>query len=163
MNDTPSNDSPISSEAAPEPAPAPQPQQTYTPPPMSPRARMQQLLAIPDRNRTDAEWDELNELEIGLAVGNRIGGPEPQNRHPHQRQNQGPRPGGRPQQGQNRNPNAGHNNPNNPNNPNHLSNINNPNNPNHPNNANPGNGGNPSGGKKFHKRIGKRRPPQPPQ
>jgi len=51
------------------------------PQPISPRARLQELLAIPDRNRTDAEWDELNELEISLAVGNRIGGPDP-NRRP---------------------------------------------------------------------------------
>lgn len=41
------------------------------PQPVSPRRRMQQLLAIPDRDRTDAEWDELNELEIQLAPGNR--------------------------------------------------------------------------------------------
>jgi hypothetical protein len=40
-------------------------------PPNSPRARLQQLLAIPERQRTDAEWDELNEIEILLAVGNR--------------------------------------------------------------------------------------------
>jgi len=44
--------------------------------PISPRARLQQLLAIPDRQRTDAEWDELNELEIMLAAGNRPGAPE---------------------------------------------------------------------------------------
>jgi len=85
---------------------------------------MQELLAIPDRNRTDAEWDELNELEIALASGNRPGAPEPQGRPLHQRQNAGGRgqPGGRPQQGQgqNKNPGAG-------------------------------------GGKKFHKRPGKRR------
>lgn len=37
----------------------------------SPRARLQALLAIPERQRTDAEWDELNELEIMLASGNR--------------------------------------------------------------------------------------------
>jgi len=36
--------------------------------PVSPRQRMQELLAIPDRNRTDAEWDELNELEIAPAL-----------------------------------------------------------------------------------------------
>jgi hypothetical protein len=35
----------------------------------NPRARLQQLLAIPDRQRTDEEWDELNELEIALAMG----------------------------------------------------------------------------------------------
>jgi hypothetical protein len=32
------------------------------------RARMKELLAIPDRERTDAQWDELNELEIMMAV-----------------------------------------------------------------------------------------------
>ena len=85
--------------------------------PPSPRARMQELLAIPDRNRTDEEWDELNELEIALASGNRPGAPDPQSRMTHQRQNNGgagrqqqPGGGGRPQ---GRNPN----NPNNPNNP----------------------------------------------
>ena len=50
-------------------------------PTASPRARLQELLAIPDRNRTDAEWDELNELEIALASGNRPGAPDP-NRFP---------------------------------------------------------------------------------
>jgi hypothetical protein len=45
--------------------------------PISPRARLQQLQAIPERQRTDAEWDELNELEIMLASGNRQGGPNP--------------------------------------------------------------------------------------
>jgi len=45
-------------------------------PPSSPRARLQALLAIPERQRTDAEWDELNELEIVLASGNRQGAPD---------------------------------------------------------------------------------------
>ncbi len=44
--------------------------------PISPRARLQALLAIPERQRTEAEWDELNELEIMLAPGNREGAPE---------------------------------------------------------------------------------------
>src|SRR5258705_7844104 len=39
--------------------------------PISPRRRLQELLAIPDSQRTEAEWDELNELEIKLAPGNR--------------------------------------------------------------------------------------------
>lgn len=46
------------------------------PQPISPRVRLQELLAIPDRQRTDAEWDELNELEIKLAAGNRASTPE---------------------------------------------------------------------------------------
>lgn len=35
------------------------------------------LLSIPDGERTDAEWDELNELEISLSPVNRVGAPEP--------------------------------------------------------------------------------------
>lgn len=80
-------------------------------PPISPRARMQELLAIPDRNRTDAEWDELNELEIALASGNRQGAPDPQGRTLHQRQNAGggrmQQPGGRPQGPNNKSPGGG--------------------------------------------------------
>jgi hypothetical protein len=38
---------------------------------MSPRARLQQLLAIPESRRTDAEWDEIHELEIKLSSANR--------------------------------------------------------------------------------------------
>lgn len=41
------------------------------PQPVSPRQRLQELLAIPERQRTEAEWDEINELEIRLASGNR--------------------------------------------------------------------------------------------
>jgi hypothetical protein len=47
------------------------------PPSIAPRARLQALLAIPERQRTDAEWDEINQLEIMLAPGNREGAPEP--------------------------------------------------------------------------------------
>ena len=41
-----------------------------------PRVRLQELLAIPDSQRTNAQWDELNELEIMLASGNSGGAPE---------------------------------------------------------------------------------------
>ena len=103
---------------------------------------MQELLAIPDRNRSDAEWDELNELEIALASGNRPGAPDPQQQ---QRRSLGvmtsgtgqPKMGGGRPQGKNQG----------------------------------GGGGGGGGGKKFHKRPGKRRggggggggPQQPPQ
>lgn len=54
------------------------------PQPTSPRRRMQELLAIPDSQRSDEEWDELNELEISLAPGNREGAPDPNiRRNPH--------------------------------------------------------------------------------
>jgi hypothetical protein len=51
-----------------------------TQPPPNPRDRLKQLQAIPERQRTDAEWDELNELEIKLAAGNREGAPQQHNR-----------------------------------------------------------------------------------
>lgn len=66
----------------------------------SPRQRMQELLAIPDRQRTDEEWDELIELEISLAPGNRGTpgtGPMPE-ANPHRRHGGG---GGQPQHRQN--------------------------------------------------------------
>lgn len=47
------------------------------PQPISPRRRLQDLLAIPERERTDAEWDEINDLEITLASVNRGNAPEP--------------------------------------------------------------------------------------
>lgn len=40
-------------------------------PPSIPRSRLQELLAIPERLRTDAQWDEINELEISLTPVNR--------------------------------------------------------------------------------------------
>ena len=63
----------------------------------SPRARLQALLAIPERQRTDEQWDELNELEIMLASGNRQGAPDQNARN-----SQGGQPrqgGGQPRQG----------------------------------------------------------------
>jgi len=67
------------------------------------RQRLRELLAIPDRNRTDAQWDELIELEILLAPGNREGAPDPNQRRnsghlggqsqPHGGQQHGKKPG----------------------------------------------------------------------
>jgi len=45
--------------------------------PIPPRRRLQELLAIPERQRTDAQWDEINELEIDLASVNRVETREP--------------------------------------------------------------------------------------
>ena len=42
-------------------------------PAFDPRRRIRELMSIPDRDRTDEAWDELNELEIQTAPGNRIG------------------------------------------------------------------------------------------
>lgn len=70
------------------------------------RQRLRELLSTPERERTDAQWDEIIELEIRLAPGNQIdsgrnndpllGGQSPQPRNPnkgHQNQRkQGRRP-----------------------------------------------------------------------
>lgn len=86
------------------------------PQPFDPRRRIRELLAIPDRDRTDEQWDELNELEIRTAPGNRESdrqsekrpGPMGQSRRPDRNQgpknnNNGPRldarPDARPQEG----------------------------------------------------------------
>ena len=50
------------------------------PDPNSSRNRLQALLAIPERQRTDGAMDEINELEILLAPENRQGAPMPRSR-----------------------------------------------------------------------------------
>jgi hypothetical protein len=56
------------SENPPAPAPAPQPTDS--------RRRLRELLSIPERDRTDDQWDEIIELEIQLAPGNRVSAAE---------------------------------------------------------------------------------------
>ena len=62
--------------------------------PISPRRRQQELLAIPERLRTDAQWDELNELEITLASANRAETHEPAARRHTPASASRPKPGG---------------------------------------------------------------------
>ena len=64
--------------------------------PIPPRVRLQALLAVPERQRTDAEWDELNELEIMLAQGNREGAPDQNVRRNIPASPGHSKPGGRP-------------------------------------------------------------------
>ena len=67
-----------------------QPEQPQQPPQQpSPQRRLQELRAIPERDRTDAQWDELNEIEIMLASANRAGGPDPNIRREHKPQGGG--------------------------------------------------------------------------
>ncbi len=42
-----------------------------------PRRRLRELLSIPESQRTDPQWDEIIELEVQLAPGNRIGAEMP--------------------------------------------------------------------------------------
>lgn len=46
------------------------------PQPNDNRRRLRELLSIPERDRSDEQWDEIIELEIQLAPGNRISGNE---------------------------------------------------------------------------------------
>ncbi len=61
--------------------------------------RLRELLAIPERDRSDAVWDEIIELEISLAPGNRAAGPQGDGGRRHD-PGRGPQPqgqgGGRP-------------------------------------------------------------------
>lgn len=63
-----------------------------------PRRRLRELLAIPDHQRTDAIWDEIIELEICLAPGNRIQGSPGAQPEPGRRQGAGQGQGRRPDQ-----------------------------------------------------------------
>lgn len=63
-----------------------------------PRRRLRELLAIPDHQRTDAIWDEIIELEICLAPGNRIQGSPGAQSDPGRRQGAGQGQGRRPEQ-----------------------------------------------------------------
>lgn len=55
------------------------------------RRRIRELQAIPERDRTDEQWDELNELEIRTAPGNRDSG-RVRERQPEKRSSQAKRP-----------------------------------------------------------------------
>lgn len=46
--------------------------QPPSPPVNDNRRRLRELLAIPERDRSDEQWDEIIELEIQLAPGNRV-------------------------------------------------------------------------------------------
>jgi hypothetical protein len=67
------------------------------PQPISPRQRLQELLAIAEGQRTEAQWDEINELEIKLASGNRQEAPQQGARRNPPIAVDHPRPGGGPQ------------------------------------------------------------------
>jgi hypothetical protein len=69
-NEAPASSETVVTAVAAQPAPAPVPSQ----PVFDPRRRIRELMSIPERDRTDAEWDELNELEIQTAPGNRASG-----------------------------------------------------------------------------------------
>lgn len=46
-------------------------------PSFDPRRRLRELLSVPEGQRTDPQWDEIIELEIQLAPGNRVGAEAP--------------------------------------------------------------------------------------
>ena len=79
------------------------PQNDVTPAePQEARRRLRQLLAIPERDRSDAVWDEIIGLEIQLAPGNRAASPNAdggRRQDPGRRQEARGRPEQAPRQG----------------------------------------------------------------
>ena len=63
-------------------------------PPPDTRRRLRELLSIPERDRTDEQWDEIIELEIQLAPGNRVSGNEPLGGNPGRNNMQHGKPNG---------------------------------------------------------------------
>ena len=84
-------------ESTPAEQPAAEPARNEPPLP-DPRRRLRELLAIPDHQRTDAIWDEIIELEICLAPGNRVQGAPGAQPEPGRRQGAGQGQGRRPEQ-----------------------------------------------------------------
>jgi hypothetical protein len=69
--------------------------------PQDPRRRLRELLAIPERDRSDAVWDEIIALEIDLAPGNRASAANADSGRRNdggrsQQPSSGPKQGGRP-------------------------------------------------------------------
>lgn len=61
------------------------------------KRRMRELLSIPDSQRSEDQWDELIEIEIQLAPGNRVGSTAPrQNDMRGGHSSRGGNPGGTP-------------------------------------------------------------------
>ena len=77
LNESPASPPAASAEEAPATAAPPvQPVAQAAPAPQTPgvdpRRRLRELLSVPERDRSDEQWDEINELEIQLAPGNRV-------------------------------------------------------------------------------------------
>lgn len=94
--DTPGTEQPDETQPAdPQPAePQSVDQERPNPQNQDPRRRLRELLAVPERDRSDAQWDEMIELEIQLAPGNRTQeqrGPAGQRQEPGRRQDSGRR------------------------------------------------------------------------
>ena len=97
MSDEQPTEQPVTDPASEEQPPAPVRNEPQAP---DQRRRLRELLAIPDHQRTDAIWDEIIELEICLAPGNRVqgspGAQQEPGRRPEQARRQDPMPGAKP-------------------------------------------------------------------
>jgi hypothetical protein len=103
------NEEPQIKEEQAEPKPVDEQQNPVAPPSSQPQTsarRLRELLAVPERERTDEVWDEIIALEIQLAPGNRApsgqamanggqqpGGQQQPGRNADQGQRRGPGPG----------------------------------------------------------------------
>ena len=71
-----------------------------------PRSRLRELLAVPERDRSDAVWDEIISLEIDMAPGNRAQAPQGESGGRRQEQPGRQQQGRRPEQAQRQDPAA---------------------------------------------------------
>ncbi len=91
--DTPLIDPPLAEQATTAPVQQPVPQG------LDSRRRLRELLSVPERDRSDAQWDEIIELEIQLAPGNRVAAGQEHGAgggHPGAGQSRPAGPGGQP-------------------------------------------------------------------
>ena len=86
---TPSTPPTAQAGQAPQPEVAPPAQPSF-----DPRRRLRELLSVPESQRTDPQWDEIIELEVQLAPGNRIGSETPRGNDRQQGQKSGGSGGG---------------------------------------------------------------------
>jgi hypothetical protein len=104
MSDEQPTEQPVTDPASEEQPPAPVRNEPQAP---DQRRRLRELLAIPDHQRTDAIWDEIIELEICLAPGNRVQGSPGAQQEPGRRQGAGQGQGRRPEQARRQDPMPG--------------------------------------------------------
>jgi len=72
---------------------------SHQPQGIPPQARIRALMSIPDNQKTEAQWDELIELEIAMAQGGRLLNLPPKQHKPHGKPNPYNKPGGQKKPG----------------------------------------------------------------
>jgi len=113
----PDSEKPVDAPPVDEKRAEPQPAEPQS---RDPRRRLRELLAVPERDRSDDVWDEIVRLEIELAPGNRApsnqadagrrqepGRRQEQGRRPEQARREGAPSGAKPGRGYSKRPRRG--------------------------------------------------------